>query len=353
MLNIVIVLAICTAPLAALYWRHYRTHIACRRYCKSNANLEGKTAIITGASSGIGKATALDLARRGAQVILGCCDLQQAQDAAEEIKVRTGNSKVVVRHLDLASLQSVREFARKTIESEERLDILVNNAGVPDVGNENLFTKDNFHLVFGINYFGHFLLTNLLLDLLKKSAPSRVITVASIAHSWETVPLDLTREDLSYKAGDTTVDVGRRPGASQDRARVLYPHLRTYGQSKLAGILFSRELARRLESTGVTSVTVHPGFVNTPIWQYFKCNLSMAVLYYTMWPIMWFLMIDEEAGAQTTLHCALDETVAKLPGRFFANCAVAQTSELARDDEQAQRLWDISCQATGIEERSN
>ncbi|XP_038059959.1 retinol dehydrogenase 12-like isoform X2 [Patiria miniata] len=318
------------ATLAVLYFRHYKKHIACRRYCRSNASLEGKTVVVTGGNSGIGKVTALDLARRGARVILACRNLQKAEDAAKEIKTRTGNSEVVVRHLDLASLQSVREFANKIIESEDRLDILINNAGVPDVGHADLVTKDNFHSVFGINHFGHFLLTNLLLDLLKKSAPSRVINIASIAHKYVNSPIDLTKEHPS----------GKSP--------VLYPHLKNYFQSKLANILFGRELARRLESTGVTSVSIHPGVVFSSWWLNMKVNWVRALTYYIQWPFMWLLFIDEEAGAQTTLHCALDESVSQLPGRYFANCAAVQPSELARDDEMARRLWDVSCQATGL-----
>ncbi|XP_038058817.1 retinol dehydrogenase 12-like [Patiria miniata] len=341
-MELITAIIIIIATLAVLYFRHYKKHIASRRYCRSNASLEGKTVVITGANSGIGKVTALDLARRGARVILACRNLQKAEDAAKEIKTRTGNSEVVVRHLDLARLQSVREFARKINEEEKKLDILINNAGIPEFGHEGDVTKDNFHAVFGTNHFGHFLLTNLLLDLLKKSAPSRVVTVSSNAHERVRSSLDLSR----------AVDA-RRPGRTDGAAPVLYPHLRDYAQSKLANILFSRELARRLESTGVTSVSLHPGVVFSSWWLNMKVNSVRTLVYYINCPIMWLTFIDEEAGAQTTLHCALDESVSQLPGRYFANCAAEQPSELARDDEMARRLWDVSCQATALEETTN
>ncbi|XP_038059957.1 retinol dehydrogenase 13-like [Patiria miniata] len=278
----------CFLPiLVAFYSVYYWQLISSCHYYSSDAVLKGKTVIITGANSGIGKVTALDLARRGARVILACRNLQKAEDATKEIKTRTGNSEVVVRHLDLASLQSVREFASKIVESEDRLDILINNAGIA-FAKEGDVTKDSFHAIFGTNHFAHFLLTNLLLDLLKKSAPSRVVTVSSIGHRWVSVPLDFTREDPS----------GQSP--------VLYPYLKDYFLSKLANVLFSRELARRLESTDVTSVSLHPGMIYTPIWSHMSRDWITSVYHFFSLPFFWLFFIDEEAGAQTTLYFALD-----------------------------------------------
>ncbi|XP_022096266.1 retinol dehydrogenase 13-like [Acanthaster planci] len=317
--------------LVVLYAVYYWHVIAGRRYFTGDVSLKGKMAIVTGANSGIGRLTALDFAQRGARVILACRNLQKAQDAAEEIKTRTGNSEVVVRHLDLASLQSVREFAGKIIESEERLDILVNNAGVYSIKSRTAVTVDNFDFVFGVNHFGHFLLTNLLLDLLSKSAPSRVVTLSSIANYYVKGQMNLTREDPSV-------------------ASILYPHLEGYDISKVANILFGRELARREASRGVVSVSLHPGVIYTPIWKTFMDADSplTGVLYHTLSPIMWLLFIDEEAGTQTTLHCALDDSVPDLSGSYFENCQETKPSALAQDDDLARRLWEVSCEATGL-----
>ncbi|XP_038050329.1 retinol dehydrogenase 11-like [Patiria miniata] len=201
-------------------------------------------------------------------------------------------------------------------------------------------TEDNFDLVFGVNHFGHFLLTNLLLDLLKKSSPSRVVTVSSAAHYFAAhyfapEPMNLTHEDPAV-------------------ASLLYPHLEGYGISKVANIQFGRELARREVSSGVVSVSLHPGTIYTPIiWK----NLMTAetdlvwikTLYYTLSPLMWLFFLDEEAGTQTTLHCALDDSIPQLSGSYFDNSQVMAPSALAEDDELARRLWQVSCEATSLE----
>ncbi|XP_022096249.1 retinol dehydrogenase 13-like [Acanthaster planci] len=315
----------------ALYGVYYWYMFSSRKYFTGDVTLEGKTAIVTGGNAGIGRVTAFDFAQRGARVILACRNLQKALDAAEDIKSRTGNSKVVVRHLDLASLQSVRMFASKIIESEDRLDILINNAGVAQEQAPGVSTtSDNFDFVFGVNHFGHFLLTNLLLDLLRKSAPSRVITVSSVLHAYSP-GLNLTRAD-------------------PDVAGFLYPHLKAYNPSKLANVLFARELARRGASNGVVSASLHPGVVFTSLYKTHMLAESRfkAVMYYVFSPLMWLLFIDEEAGAQTTLHCALDDSIPDLSGSYFDNCQETPPSALALDDDLARRLWEVSCKATGL-----
>ncbi|XP_071790227.1 retinol dehydrogenase 12-like [Asterias amurensis] len=317
--------------LVALYGVYYWQFIASRRYLTSDVVLNGKTVIVTGANSGIGRVTALDLAQRGARVILACRNLQKAEDVAKDIKSSTGNSQVVVRHLDLSSLQSVREFAQQIIETEDRLDILINNAGVAAAAMKaSAVTKDNFDFVFGTNHFGHFLLTNLLLDLLKKSALKRVVTVSSLAHGRAPQP-NMTREDPNV-------------------ANFLYPHLEKYPLSKLANVLFARELARREKASGLISTSLHPGAIFTPIWKTIVDHRSpiRGVMYYMFSPLMWMLFIDETAGAQTTLHCALDESVAELSGKYFDNCAEYEPSPFAQDDELAKELWTVSCEATGL-----
>ncbi|XP_071790657.1 retinol dehydrogenase 12-like isoform X1 [Asterias amurensis] len=285
-----------------------------RRYYTSSVDLHGKTVIVTGGDTGIGRETTLDLAQRGARVILACRNLQKAEDVAKDITSSTGNSEVVVRHLDLSSLQSVREFAQEINEQEKRLDILINNeALVPPT--EGSATVDNFDLAFGTNHFGHFLLTNLLLDLLKKSAPSRVVIVSSYIHR--------VAHGINMTRGD--------PDGGKDT--ILYPYLKGYSKSKLANILFSSELARRLESTGVVAVSLHPGVVYSPGLLYLPQRL---------------IFLDDKAAAQTTLHCALDESVVNLSGSYFDNSEVVEPSLRAQDPELAKALWDASCEATKL-----
>ena len=184
----------------------------------------GKTAIVTGANTGIGKETALDFAKRGARVILACRDEEKAKDAARDIITETESDKVVIRIVDLASFESVRAFAKLINETEERLDILVNNAGLD--GSYRV-TKDGYELIFQVNYISHFLLTLLLMEKLKKSAPSRIVNVSSLMH--ETRYADLQLDDFTLSK-EKFVKIKSR-----------------YAQSKLAQVVFTRELSKRLE----------------------------------------------------------------------------------------------------------
>ena len=184
----------------------------------------GKTVVVTGANTGIGKETALDLVKRGAKVILACRDEQRATDAAKDIIAETGSDKVLVRIVDLSSFESVRAFARLINETEERLDILVNNAGF--IGSYQL-TKDGYESIFQVNYLSHFLLTLLLLDKMKKSVPSRIVNVSALAHEFKSANLQLDDFVLSKEK------------VSQGFER--------YAQSKLAQVVFTKELSRRLE----------------------------------------------------------------------------------------------------------
>ena len=184
----------------------------------------GKTTIVTGANTGIGKETALDFAKRGARVILACRNEEKAKDAARDIIAETGSDKVVVRIVDLASFESVRAFAKVINETEERLDILVNNAGL--TGSYRV-TEDGYESIFQVNYISHFLLTLLLMEKLKKSAPSRIVNVSSIMH--ETRYADLQLDDFTLSK--------EKFGKVKSR----------YAQSKLAQVVFTRELSKRLE----------------------------------------------------------------------------------------------------------
>ena len=219
--------------------------------CRSQAKLDGKTVIITGANTGIGLETAVDLAKRNARVILACRSVERGETAAVEVRKRSGNDNVVFVQLDLASLDSVRKFSAKILEDEPRIDILINNAGVTPLGlPERTFTRDGFEIAFGINHLGHFLLTNLLLDRIKEAPSARIVNVSSLAHMWGNIDFDNLNSEQSY--------------SSQ----------KAYGTSKLANILFTRFLAKRLEGTRVTANSLHPGTVSTELGR----NLNVVVV---------------------------------------------------------------------------
>lgn len=190
--------------------------------------------IITGANCGIGKETAKDVARRGAVVYMGCRDLVKCEEARKEIILATKNRNVYCRELDLASFSSIKQFAKRFKSEQNRLDLLINNAGVMRIPKRQV-TKEGFEEQIGVNHLGHFLLTHLLLDYLKACAPSRIINVSSIAH---------TRGSI-----DT----------SDFNSEKNYDPKKAYEQSKLANVLFTRELAKRLKDTGVTVNALHPG----------------------------------------------------------------------------------------------
>nr|KAF6457071.1 hypothetical protein HJG63_011645 [Rousettus aegyptiacus] len=201
--------------------------------CGGIASLRGRTAVVTGANSGIGKMTALELARRGARVVLACRSRERGEAAAFDLRQESGNNEIIFMALDLASLASVRAFATAFLSSEPRLDILIHNAGISSCGG----TREPFNLLLRVNHIGPFLLTHLLLPRLKTCAPSRVVVVSSAAH--QRGRLDFTRLDRPV--------VGWRQ------------ELRAYADSKLANVLFARELATQLEGTGVTCFAAHPG----------------------------------------------------------------------------------------------
>ena len=213
-----------------------------RRPLYTRRNLEHKVAIVTGANAGIGFETALGLAETNARVILACRDASKGESAAAEVRQRTGNGNVVFRELNLASISSIRQFAARILEEETSLDILVNNAGI--IESNGARTEDGFELIFGVNHLGHFHLTNLLLDRLKESPSARIVVVSSYVQGYkERLNFDMVNEYDVRKIG-TVMSV-------------------TYLQSKVANVLFTRALAKRLEGTKVTVNALHPGLIYT------------------------------------------------------------------------------------------
>ncbi|XP_077479262.1 retinol dehydrogenase 12 [Stigmatopora argus] len=286
--------------------------------CRSKVRLDGKTVLITGANTGIGKETALDLARRGARVILACRDLKKAHKAAVQIRKQSRNDNVVVKKLDLACLQSVRDLARDIINHERHLDILINNAGIMMCPKWK--TDEGYEMQFGVNHLGHFLLTNLLIELLKKSAPSRIVIVSSLAH-----------EKGRIHFNDINLEEDYKPDVS-------------YRQSKLANVLFCRELAVRLKGTGVNTYCLHPGVART--------ELSRHLFPTSLWknPLLPFLLMikSPREGAQTSIFCAVDESLNNSSGLYYSDCAVKEPAPAAMDDNTAKGLWALSSSMVGL-----
>ncbi|XP_041258924.1 retinol dehydrogenase 12-like isoform X1 [Onychostruthus taczanowskii] len=318
---------------------------------KCPTDLTGKTVIVTGANSGIGKCVATELARRNARTILACRSRERGQAAVEEIRALTGNPAVLLRLLDTGSLASVRAFAGAVLREEPRLDVLVNNAGV--TGLPFAITSEGLEQTFVTNYLGPFLLTNLLLDLLKASAPARVVNVSSFRHSVGTA-------DSGYLTGQ------RRPGG----------HDAAYSSTKLMNVLFTAELARRLQGTGVTANALSPGVVSTSIMRHF--SWAVRALFVLLRPFMkvsgagscpcrgqrggWAggarpLLTpvppqSAEQGAASTIFCAVSEEAEGISGKYFdSSCRLALPSEAARDPALARKLWEASERLTGLTEQ--
>ncbi|XP_043117349.1 retinol dehydrogenase 13 [Puntigrus tetrazona] len=289
--------------------------------CKSRARLDGKTVVITGANTGIGMETAKDMARRGARVVMACRDLTRAENAADCIRRSTGNGNVVTRHLNLASLYSIREFAKEFIATEERLDILINNAGVMMC--PKWITEDGFETQLGVNHLGHFLLTNLLLGMLKRSSPSRVVNVSSIAHVGGKIEFD----DMFFD-------------------KMPYSPLLSYKQSKLANVLFSRELARRSKGTGVSSFCLHPGVIRTELVRHILVRYPVLKIILSLPCIL--LMKTPWQGAQTSIYCAVTDGLESKSGCYFSDCAEKDPAPEGKDDEAARRLWEESARLVGL-----
>ncbi|CAG9822519.1 unnamed protein product [Phaedon cochleariae] len=300
--------------------------------CTSTARLDGKTAIITGANTGIGKWTAKDFFERGARVILACRNVQKGEKAVEDIKSLSADQKtnlgqLLVMPLDLSSLNSVRTFAGKFLESEERLDLLINNAGVMMC--PEMRTEEGFEMQFGTNHLGHFLLTLLLLPKICQSTPARIVNVSSVAHSM-TSSIDFT--DLNWN-------------------KRSYSALKAYQQSKLANVLFTKELARKFNEnniTGVTTYSLHPGVIRTELGRHMSKTYFSGVRWF--WDnIAGHFIKTPEQGAQTQIHCAVDESCAKDTGLYYSECSVVEPSKLAKDEETASTLWSKSLELVGLE----
>ncbi|XP_044267573.1 retinol dehydrogenase 11-like [Tribolium madens] len=278
-------------------------------WCKSQTCLVGRTALITGANSGIGYETALDFAKRGAGVILACRNAAKAEEARSKIISETGNDNIIVKIVDMASFDSIRALAKEINETESRLDILVNNAGM--FGHWGETTKDGLPVLIQTNHFSGFLLTNLLMDLLKKT-PSRVVNVSSMA---------------ARQARDFTLDKIFKHNAKMGR---------DYAYSKLCNIFFTQELAKKLEGSGVTAYSLHPGVVKT---NFFENNTYLKIFATVL---LNFFAKSPEEGAQTTIYCSVARGIEGHNGGHFSDCKRVEAYKTARDLGLARKLWEKS-----------
>jgi NAD(P)-dependent dehydrogenase (short-subunit alcohol dehydrogenase family) len=278
--------------------------------------MRGRTCLITGATSGIGKATSLALAEQGATLVLVGRDRARAEATAAEIGAATGNRDVTVLLADLAVQREVRRVAGEFLATTRPLHVLINNAGAVNL--RRTLTTDDIESTLAVNHLAPFLLTNLLLDRLRQSAPARIITVASEAHRFGALDFDDLGNARRYRA------------------------LRVYGQSKLANILFSNELARRLADSAVTANSLHPGAVATGLG---KNNGAWAR---AVIALLRPFFRSPQRGAATTIYLASSPAVDGVTGQYFVNCRARRPSRAARDLTAARRLWDASAAMTRL-----
>ncbi|KAL3287846.1 hypothetical protein HHI36_002304 [Cryptolaemus montrouzieri] len=291
---------------------------------RSDVMIKDKVVIITGANTGIGKETANELAQRGAKVYMACRNIEKCEEARQEIVLNCKNKYVYCRKCDLASMESIRGFVKQFKKEEKRLDILINNAGVMRTPNSR--TKDGFEMQLGVNHLGHFLLTNLLIDLLKESAPSRIINVSSVAHKRGKINKDDLNSDVSYD------------GAA------------AYAQSKLANVLFTKELADRLKGTGVTVNAVHPGIVDTEIIRHMSFYNSWIAKIFIR-PFVWPFVKNPRQGSFTTIYVACKPELANVTGKYFSNCEEEDVADKAKDVQLRAWLWAVSEKWTRLNEK--
>ncbi len=278
--------------------------------------MDDKICLITGGTGGIGKETAVGLARLGATVVIVSRNRDRGKAAVEEIRRRSQNHRVGMLLADLASLEQVRDLATAFRAEYPALHVLINNAGA--IFSPRAETPDGYEMTFAVNHLSHFLLTHLLLDMLKASAPSRIVNVASGAHFGARIHFDDLMLTRSYRPFEA------------------------YRQSKLANILFTYELARRLEGTGVTANCLHPGVVATGF------GRNTGWFFRNLVKVGAFLLSTPEEGARTSIYVASSPTLERISGKYFDRCREKRSSRASYDEEAARRLWEVSEKLVGI-----
>jgi NAD(P)-dependent dehydrogenase (short-subunit alcohol dehydrogenase family) len=271
--------------------------------------------MITGASSGIGKAAATELARMGATVVIVCRNQNSGERALADIKAKGGESADLMIS-DLSSQGSIRKLVKDFMNKYQKLHVLINNAGVFLA--KRTLTEDGIEMTFAVNHLAPFLLTNLLLDLLKSSAPARIVNVSSVAHYRGHINFDDLQGEESYSG------------------------IRAYNQSKLANVLFTYELAKRLTGNGITANCLHPGAVATNLVR------RNSGIYSAVWKMISPFMLSPEKGARTCVHLASSPEVEGVTGKYFVKETAVRSSKESYDETVSKRLWEISMQLTRL-----
>jgi NAD(P)-dependent dehydrogenase (short-subunit alcohol dehydrogenase family) len=277
---------------------------------RANNALSGKTIIVTGANSGIGKVAARELARMGASVMMVARSRERGERALQEVRSASANDSVRLMLCDLSSQRSIREFAAAFEAENDRLDVLLNNAGAVYLRRQE--SVDGLELSFALNHMGYFLLTNLLLDVIKASAPARIVNVSSEAHRVGRIAFDDLRREQDYG-------------------------MNVYGETKLMNLLFTYELARRLEGTGVTVNAMHPGFVRTNFGRRGNGLLGRFVM-----PVASLFGRSPERGAATAIYLASSPEVEGVTGKYFVDNQEVRTADLSYDQALQARMWEVS-----------
>jgi len=283
-----------------------------------NTSMQGKVCVVTGANSGIGKATAMGLAQMGATVVMVCRDQAKGEEAQNEIKEKSGNDAIDLMLADLTSQASIRQLAENIQQRYQQVHVLINNAGGVNLTRRE--TSDGLEATFAVNYLAPFLLTNLLLDKLKASSPARIVIVSSESHQAGYIKMD----DLELEKG--------------------YRLMRAYGQSKLAMVLFTYELARRLQGTGVTANCLHPGFVATNIGQNGVGSIGRSIVKL----IFSRLGISPEEGAKTSIYLASSPEIEGVTGKYFAKSIPVRSAPISYDETLQRQLWDESVKLVNL-----
>jgi NAD(P)-dependent dehydrogenase (short-subunit alcohol dehydrogenase family) len=285
-------------------------------------SMSEKVCLITGATSGIGKATAMELVKMGASVVMVGRDRGRGEAALAEIKEKSANASVDLMLADLSSQQEIHRLAGEFKEAYPRLDVLINNAGL--FRSKRITTADGLETTFAVNHLAYFLLTKLLLDVLKASAPSRIVNVSSGDHNNGAIDFDDLQGEKGYKGA------------------------KAYSQSKLADVLFTYELGRRLEGTGITANCLHPGAG-------VRTNFGSGVfgVFGLIVRALRPFMISPEKGAETSIYLASSPEVEGLSGRYFVKKAEARSSDVSYDESRARRLWEVSAELTNLPETCN
>ncbi len=280
--------------------------------------MKDKVCLITGANSGIGKITAIELAKKGAKIVMVCRNPQKAEEARKEIIEKSKNDSVDILLADFSSQKQIKAVAEEFKQKYDRLDVLLNNAGFI-AGSKRETTEDGYETTFAVNHLGYFMLTNLLIDPLKATPSARVISVSSAAHYFSRLDLD----NLQLEKG--------------------YSSIKAYALSKLCNILFARELAKRLAGTNITSNCLHPGGVATNFASdstpFFKFLFSIGKPF----------LISAEKGAETSIYLSSSPEVANVSGEYFDKKRIKKTSSAASNQENMKQLWELSTEMTHLQ----